>query len=79
MTPDYFTSKWFMTIFSCFLPFDVVTPIFDMFIFEGWRSVFKVGIALLRYLEAKLMEMDMTDMSVYFREKVRTEGVANKF
>jgi len=68
-----------MTIFSCFLPIDVVTPIFDMFIYEGWRSVFKVGIALLRYLEQQLLEMDMTDMSSYFREKVRTEGVANKF
>ena len=63
MTPDYFTSKWFMTIFSCFLPFEVIAPIFDMFLNEGWRAVFKVGIALLRQLENTLLMMDMVEIS----------------
>jgi hypothetical protein len=79
MTPDYFTSKWFMTIFSCFLPYELIAPIFDMFILEGWRSVFKVGIALLRQLEPALISMDMTEMCCYFRETVRRELVAKPF
>ena len=79
MTTDYFTSKWFMTIFSCFLPFELIGPIFDMFILEGWRSVFKVGIALLRQLEQTLITMDMTEMCSYFRDTVRRERVAKPF
>jgi|688.fasta_scaffold188644_1 hypothetical protein len=79
MTPDYFTSKWFMTIFSCFLPFEAIAPIFDMFIQEGWRAVFKVGIALLKQLEPILLLMDMVEISQYFRETVRKEKVAKQF
>ena len=60
MTPDYFTSKWFMTIFACFLPYAVIAPIFDMFLLEGWRAVFRIGIALLRILQTEISTMDMT-------------------
>ena len=31
MSTDYFTSKWIMTIFSCYLPFELITPVFDNF------------------------------------------------
>ena len=55
MTPDYFTSKWIMTIFACFLPFEVLPPIFDMFLLDGWRAVFRIGIALLKEMEPLLM------------------------
>lgn len=48
MTTDYFSSKWIMTIFACFLPFDMLAPIFDMFLMDGWSAVFKIGIALLK-------------------------------
>lgn len=51
MTTDYFTSKWIMTIFACFLPYDVLAPIFDMFLLDGWRAVFRIGVALLRSME----------------------------
>lgn len=79
MTTDYFTSKWIMTIFACFLPFDILAPIFDMFLLDGWRAVFRIGIALLREMEEQLLEMDMVDMCNYFRDNVRTEKMANEF
>lgn len=59
MSADYFTSKWFMTLFSCFLPYELLPPIFDMFILQGWEAIFRVGISLLRMLEADLVKMDM--------------------
>lgn len=77
MTPDYFTSKWFMTIFACFLPYALITPIFDMFLLEGWRAVFRIGVALLRVLEPELIRMDMVEMCQYFRDTVRSEIVAD--
>jgi len=79
MTTDYFTSKWFMTIFACFLPYSMMTPIFDMFLLEGWRAVFRIGVALLRVLEPELIRMDMVEMCQYFRDTVRSEKVANEY
>ena len=79
MTTDYFTSKWIMTIFSCFLPFDVLPPIYDMFIMDGWRAVFRIGISLLREMEPLLLQMDMIQMSTYFRDNVRKDKITNEF
>ena len=79
MTTDYFTSKWFMTIFSCFLPYSLIAPIFDMFLLEGWRAVFRIGVALLKILEPELSRMDMVEMCQYFRDTVRSERVANEW
>jgi len=55
MTTDYFTSKWIMTLFACFLPYEVLPPIFDMFLMDGWTAVFRLGIALLRDMEPLLL------------------------
>jgi hypothetical protein len=79
MTTDYFTSKWIMTIFACFLPFDFLAPIFDMFMMDGWRAVYRIGIALLREMETALLNMDMVDMCNYFRDNVRKEKIAHEF
>lgn len=79
MTTDYFTSKWIMTVFACFLPYEQLPPIFDMFLMDGWRAVFRIGIALLREMENSLLKMDMVDMCGYFRESVRKERVASDF
>lgn len=79
MQTDYFTSKWIMTLFACFLPYEVLAPIFDMFMMDGWKAIFRVGIALLRDMEPLLLQMDMVDMSTYFRDNVRKEKIANEF
>jgi hypothetical protein len=79
MTTDYFTSKWIMTIFACFLPFKVLAPIFDIFIMDGWRAVFRIGISLLKEMESNLLQMDMVQMCTYFRDNVRTEMVTSEF
>ena len=79
MTTDYFTSKWIMTLFACFLPYEVLPPIFDMFLMDGWRAVFRIGIALLREMEQNLLQMDMVEMSTYFRDSVRKDKITNQF
>eukprot|EP00347_Sterkiella_histriomuscorum_P000255 403376585 len=79
MTTDYFTSKWIMTLFACFLPYEVLPHIFDMFLMDGWTAVFRIGIALLKEMEPLLMQMDMVDMCTYFRDNVRKDKLANQF
>ncbi len=79
MTPDYFTSKWFMTLFACFLPYMLIEQIFDMFLLEGWRAIFRIGVALLKVLEPELIKMDMVEMCQYFRDTVRSERVTDEY
>jgi hypothetical protein len=61
-----------MTLFACFLPYQMLPQIFDMFLAEGWKAIFRVGISLLKELEPTLSQMDMTDMCMYFRDQVRS-------
>jgi hypothetical protein len=68
-----------MTLFACFLPYEVLPPIFDMFLMDGWRAVFRIGIALLREMEKNLLQMDMVEMSTYFRDSVRKDKISNQF
>jgi hypothetical protein len=56
-----------MTLFSSFLPYHLLPPIFDMFITEGWKSIFRIGIALLKQLEPQLVSKDMMETSEFFR------------
>lgn len=68
-----------MTVFSCFLPYEQLPPIFDIFLMDGWRGIFRIGIALLREMEPAMLSMDMVDMCAYFRDNVRKEKVAPTF
>ena len=79
MSTDYFTSKWIMTLFACFLPYEALAPIYDMFMMDGWKATFRIGISLLRDMEPLLLQMDMVEMSTYFRDNVRKEKLNNEF
>jgi len=52
MSTDYFTSKWVMTLFSNFLPLRVMPYVLDNFFNEGWTSIYRIGIAVLKLLES---------------------------
>ena len=71
--------KWFMTLFAAFLPFDYVAPIYDTFLVEGWRAIFRIGVAWLKIQEQDLRQMNMEEMCVYFRDTVRSERINSEF
>lgn len=50
-----------------------------MFLMDGWRAVFRIGIALLRQMESKMIKMDMVEMCNYFRDNVRKDKVTSNF
>ena len=43
-----FATGWFMTLYTSAFPFDLVTKVFDVLWFEGWKIVYRVAIALLK-------------------------------
>lgn len=42
-----FATQWIMTVFSSTFPFELVVRVWDVFLVEGWKVVYRVVIALL--------------------------------
>ena len=39
----------------------------DVFFFDGWKTIFRVGIAVLKHVKGALMSMSLEEVSKYFR------------
>lgn len=50
-----FTSRWWMTLFCFVLPFQHVLRVWDIFFLEGWKMALRTGLAILKYMEPKLI------------------------
>jgi len=59
IAPSMFSAQWLLTIFTYSFSFSVTCRIWDCFLLEGWKVVFRFSIALLRHHEAALLKMDM--------------------
>ena len=73
MKTEYFTFKWCLTLYSCFLPAELVINVFDLFVLEGWPSIYEIGISMINnFMGEKLLKMEsMMDISHYFRVNIR--------
>uniref|UniRef100_A0A669QG83 Ecotropic viral integration site 5 like n=1 Tax=Phasianus colchicus TaxID=9054 RepID=A0A669QG83_PHACC len=58
-----YASSWFLTLFLTTFPLPVATRVFDIFMYEGLEIVFRVGMALLQFNQAELVQLDMEGMS----------------
>ncbi len=65
----FFVSPWFITLFTdTFLNIKnrenpkVLLRIWDLFLFSGCKSILKVGIALLKYFEHKIMNLTFEEL-----------------
>ena len=76
MTTDYFTTKWIMTLYSQFLPFETLPKIFDTIFQDKWGAIYRLAIGLLKSFEEDFLTMDMVDMSIYLRENSRVQSLS---
>jgi hypothetical protein len=64
----YQASQWFITVFlATEMKFDLILNIWDVYLNEGMKSIFRFGLALLKYYEKQLLACDMEDMLMMFR------------
>eukprot|EP01012_Entosiphon_sulcatum_P011709 TRINITY_DN1720_c0_g1_i1.p1 TRINITY_DN1720_c0_g1~~TRINITY_DN1720_c0_g1_i1.p1 ORF type:complete len:365 (+),score=90.15 TRINITY_DN1720_c0_g1_i1:132-1226(+) len=56
---SFFTPDWFLTLFAYQFSPPLLLRIWDIFMCEGWKIVFRVGLALLQWEEPNLMQLDM--------------------
>ncbi|XP_050228010.1 uncharacterized protein LOC126677439 [Mercurialis annua] len=57
VNPSMYASQWFITVFSNSFPFHLALRIWDVFLYEGVKVVFKVGLALLKYCHDDLVKL----------------------
>lgn len=57
INPSMYASQWFITVFSYSFPFPLALRIWDVFLYEGVKIVFKVGLALLKYCHDDLVKL----------------------
>ena len=64
---DIFFSKWILTIFSNFLSFETLYNIWDIFMLDKWKAIFKFSIIIANYMKDDLINMDLHCYSSYIR------------
>ena len=64
---DLFFSKWLLTIFSNYFPFDVLYHVWDVFIIDKWKSLFRFCMIIIFYMKEDMMQMDLNKFSQYFK------------
>ncbi|RVX06345.1 Ecotropic viral integration site 5 protein-like [Vitis vinifera] len=57
ISPSMYASQWFITVFSYSFPFHLALRIWDVFLYEGVKIVFQVGLALLKYCHDDLTKL----------------------
>jgi TBC1 domain family member 10 len=62
-----FAAHWFLTVFTYNFPFRFVTRIWDAFLAEGWKVVFRVALAILQRYEPVLLARDFEGIMDFFR------------
>lgn len=56
--PSMYCSHWFITAFAYALPFDHLLRVWDVFMLEGMKTTFRVGVALMKGVQADLCAAD---------------------
>ena len=64
---DIFFSKWILTIFSNFLSFETLYNVWDVFMLDKWKAIFKFSIIIANYMKVDLINMDLHSYSSYVR------------
>ena len=77
INPDVFFSKWILTIFSNYLPFEVLYKVWDVFIFDKWKAIFKFSLMILNSMKDKLITMDLVTFSQYIKDNKDNSNLLN--
>ena len=56
MIPSMYASEWFICLFSRNLSFDVLVRIFDVFLLEGYKVIYRFALAFLKLKEDEFLK-----------------------
>ncbi|KAG0667572.1 hypothetical protein C6P46_000108 [Rhodotorula mucilaginosa] len=65
--PSLYLAPWLSTVYIAFLPLDLATRIFDVFLLEGDSFAFRVALVLLQILEPRLFNPNLDELAAVFQ------------
>jgi len=72
ITGGYYLSSWFITLFTLAYDYEkednnkeVIIKIFDLFLFSGWKAIFKIGISLMKFNSNKIFSFPYEQLVHY--------------
>lgn len=68
INPDLILSKWILTLFCNYIPFNYLSKIFDNFILNGWSAIIKFCLVFLDQLQKHFLKMDLNLISKFMRD-----------
>ena len=63
-----FVTQWLLTLYTSTFPFDLVARVWDCFLVEGWKVVYRVMLSLLEEASKDILDMPFEEILFYFRE-----------
>jgi hypothetical protein len=63
-----YATQWLLTQYTSSFKFDLVTRVWDAFLGEGWKIIYRVMLALLQQWQSQLLKMSFEDILAFFRE-----------
>ena len=63
-----YATQWLLTQYTSSYRFDLVTRVWDCFLGEGWKIIYRVMLALLSKHQSQLLKMSFEEILVFFRE-----------
>jgi TBC1 domain family member 10 len=63
-----FATQWILTQYTSSFRFELVTRLWDCFLFEGWKITYRVMLSLLQHSQAALLTRSFEEILAYFRE-----------
>lgn len=55
--PSFFAAQWFLTLFVYHFQFRALLRIWDIFMCEGWKIIFRAALALMKWEEKMLLSL----------------------
>ena len=74
LAPDVLVSQWFLTLFSYALPFHALARAWDVVFTEGWKMLFRLGLARLSSIAHQLLPLSLEETSKFLRSVRRMDG-----
>lgn len=63
-----YATNWLLTVYSSTFPFELVTRVWDCFLWEGWKISYRIMLAVLTMAQDKLLSMKFEEMLGYLKE-----------
>lgn len=66
--PEVYCTNWYMTMFVVYFPIEVVVRIWDVYLVEGRKTIFRLSLAIMKINEEALLKGDISESFSIFKE-----------